>query len=52
MTLRIAGIETFLYRAEVKTPVKTSFGSIPFARNTARLARRGLVPGGEAGHRN
>lgn len=29
MTLRIARIETFLYRAEVKEPVKTSFGSIP-----------------------
>jgi D-galactarolactone cycloisomerase len=29
MSLRIARIETFLYRAEVKEPVKTSFGSIP-----------------------
>lgn len=29
MSLRLARIETFLYRAEVKEPVKTSFGSIP-----------------------
>ena len=29
MSLRIARIETFLYRADVKEPVKTSFGSIP-----------------------
>ena len=29
MTIRIARIETFLFRAEVKEPVKTSFGSIP-----------------------
>lgn len=37
MTLRIARIETFLYRAEVKEPVKTSFGSIP--RRSALLLR-------------
>lgn len=29
MTMRIARIEAFLFRAEVKEPVKTSFGSIP-----------------------
>lgn len=29
MTIRISRIETFLYRAEVKEAVKTSFGSIP-----------------------
>lgn len=29
MTLRLARIETFLYRAEVKEPVKMAFGSIP-----------------------
>jgi D-galactarolactone cycloisomerase len=29
MTINIARIETFLFRAEVKEPVKTSFGSIP-----------------------
>lgn len=37
MTLRIARIETFLYRAEVREPVKTSFGSIP--RRSALLLR-------------
>lgn len=37
MTLRIARIETFLYRAEVAEPVKTSFGSIP--RRSALLLR-------------
>jgi D-galactarolactone cycloisomerase len=37
MPLRIARIETFLYRAEVKEPVKTSFGSIP--RRSALLLR-------------
>lgn len=37
MTLRIARIETFLYRAEVTEPVKTSFGSIP--RRSALLLR-------------
>jgi D-galactarolactone cycloisomerase len=29
MPLNIARIETFLFRAEVREPVKTSFGSIP-----------------------
>lgn len=37
MPLRIGRIETFLYRAEVKEPVKTSFGSIP--RRSALLLR-------------
>lgn len=37
MSLRLARIETFLYRAEVKEPVKTSFGSIP--RRSALLLR-------------
>ena len=37
MTLRLARIETFLYRAEVKEPVKMSFGSI--ARRSALLLR-------------
>ncbi len=37
LALRIARIETFLYRAEVKEPVKTSFGSIP--RRSALLLR-------------
>ncbi|WP_424811105.1 mandelate racemase/muconate lactonizing enzyme family protein [Roseococcus sp. YIM B11640] len=37
MTLRIARIETFLYRAEVKEAVKMSFGSI--ARRSALLLR-------------
>ena len=37
MSLRITRIETFLYRAEVKEPVKTSFGSIP--RRSALLLR-------------
>lgn len=37
MTVRIARIETFLYRAEVKEPVKTSFGTIP--RRSALLLR-------------
>jgi L-alanine-DL-glutamate epimerase-like enolase superfamily enzyme len=35
--MRIARIETFLYRAEVKEAVKTSFGSIP--RRSALLLR-------------
>ena len=29
MSISIARIEAFLFRAEVKEPVKTSFGSIP-----------------------
>src|ERR1700743_1449403 len=29
MTLKLARIETFVFRAEVREPVKTSFGSIP-----------------------
>jgi len=29
MTVSIARIEAFLFRAEVNEPVKTSFGSIP-----------------------
>lgn len=29
MTISIARIETFLFRAEVSEPVKPSFGSIP-----------------------
>lgn len=37
MSLRIARIETFLFRAEVEEPVKTSFGSIP--RRSALLLR-------------
>lgn len=37
MTIRIARIETFLYRAEVREAVKTSFGSIP--RRSALLLR-------------
>ena len=37
MPFRIARIETFLYRAEVTEPVKTSFGSIP--RRSALLLR-------------
>jgi D-galactarolactone cycloisomerase len=37
MPLRIGRIETFLYRAEVSEPVKTSFGSIP--RRSALLLR-------------
>ncbi|GGJ41167.1 mandelate racemase/muconate lactonizing enzyme family protein [Neoroseomonas lacus] len=37
MTMRIARIETFLFRAEVKEPVKTSFGIIP--RRSALLLR-------------
>jgi D-galactarolactone cycloisomerase len=37
MTIRIARIETFLYRAEVQEAVKTSFGSIP--RRSALLLR-------------
>jgi len=37
MSLRLARIETFLYRAEVREPVKTSFGSIP--RRSALLVR-------------
>ncbi|VIO77897.1 D-galactarolactone cycloisomerase [Bradyrhizobium ivorense] len=32
MTISIARIEVFLFRAEVKEPVKTSFGSIPRRR--------------------
>lgn len=37
MSLRIARIESFLFRSEVKEPVKTSFGSIP--RRSALLLR-------------
>ncbi len=37
MPIRIARIETFLYRAEVREAVKTSFGSIP--RRSALLLR-------------
>ncbi len=37
MSLRIARIETFLYRAEVEEPMKTSFGSIP--RRSSLLPR-------------
>lgn len=37
MSIRLARIETFLYRAEVSEPVKTSFGSIP--RRSALLLR-------------
>lgn len=37
MSIRLALIETFLYRAEVSEPVKTSFGSIP--RRSALLLR-------------
>lgn len=37
MPLRLARIETFLFRAEVTEPVKTSFGSIP--RRSALLLR-------------
>lgn len=37
MSTRIARIETFLFRAEVNEPVKTSFGSIP--RRSALLVR-------------
>ncbi len=37
MAIRIARIETLLYRAEVNEPVKTSFGSIP--RRSALLLR-------------
>lgn len=37
MTMTIARIETFLFRAEVKEPVKTSFGSIP--RRSVLLVR-------------
>ena len=37
MAIRIARIETFLYRAEVREAVKTSFGSIP--RRSALLLR-------------
>jgi D-galactarolactone cycloisomerase len=37
MSSRIARIETFLFRAEVNEPVKTSFGSIP--RRSALLLR-------------
>lgn len=40
MTLNIARIETFLFRAEVREPVKTSFGSIP-RRSVLFAARRG-----------
>ena len=37
MSLRIAKIDTYLFRAEVAEPVKTSFGSIP--RRSALLVR-------------
>jgi D-galactarolactone cycloisomerase len=37
MSSRVARIETFLFRAEVNEPVKTSFGSIP--RRSALLLR-------------
>jgi D-galactarolactone cycloisomerase len=37
MAIRIARIETFLYRAEVREAIKTSFGSIP--RRSALLLR-------------
>lgn len=37
MAIRLAPIETFLYRAEVREAVKTSFGSIP--RRSALLLR-------------
>lgn len=40
MTLNIARIEIFLFRAEVREPVKTSFGSIP-RRSVLFAARRG-----------
>ena len=45
MSLRIARIETLLYRAEVTEPVKTSFGSIP--RRSVLLLR---VEDAEGGH--
>lgn len=37
MSLRLSRIESFLYRADVKEPVRTSFGSIP--RRSALLLR-------------
>jgi D-galactarolactone cycloisomerase len=45
MPLQITGIETFLFRAEVNEPVKTSFGSIP--RRSALLLR---VEDGDGAH--
>jgi L-alanine-DL-glutamate epimerase-like enolase superfamily enzyme len=37
MTIRIARVETYLYRAAISEPIKTSFGSIP--RRSALLLR-------------
>ncbi len=37
MTIRIARIETFLYRATIREPIRTSFGTIP--RRSALLLR-------------
>jgi D-galactarolactone cycloisomerase len=45
MTVRIARIEAFLFRAEVNEPVKTSFGSIP--RRSVLLLR---VEDGDGAH--
>lgn len=44
MTIRIARIETFLYRAEIREPVRMSFGSI--ARRSALLLRVEDTDGG------